>query len=234
MSFTSAWQSSKLPSTAMACTLAALDVVICRCCTGETRPSGNRMKMSVRSRPAKASIAAPPVSPEVAPTIVARRPCSASTWSIRPREQLHRHVLEGKRRAVEQLQHEAVGIDLHQRADGRVVEAGIGLAHDPRESGAADLAAEVGRQHPDRQLRIGKPAHGADVGGRKKRPFGRHVEAAVAGEPGQQRIREAEDGRFAARAQISHVHLSVTAARKPRRCAEKRNCLSRIFAAALL
>ncbi len=65
--------------------------------------------MSVRSRPAKASIAAPPVSPEVAPTIVARSPRSPSTWSISRASKLHGDVLEGERRAVEQFQNEGVG-----------------------------------------------------------------------------------------------------------------------------
>ncbi len=38
--------------------------------------------MSVLSRPLKASMAAEPVSPEVAPTMVARVPRWPSTWSI--------------------------------------------------------------------------------------------------------------------------------------------------------
>ncbi len=38
--------------------------------------------MSTRSSPLKASIAAPPVSPEVAPTMVAPRRAAPSTWSI--------------------------------------------------------------------------------------------------------------------------------------------------------
>ena len=37
--------------------------------------------MSVVSRPLKASMAADPVSPEVAPTTVIRLPFAASTWS---------------------------------------------------------------------------------------------------------------------------------------------------------
>ena len=82
MAFTSAWQSSKLPSTATAWTFEAPAVVIWRRCTGDTRPCGNRMNRSQRGEPAKAAIAAPPVSPEVAPTIVARAPRSARTWSI--------------------------------------------------------------------------------------------------------------------------------------------------------
>ena len=71
------WQSSKVPLSAMLWTLASSTVVICRRCTSEVRPSGWRMKMSVVSRPRNASMAAEPVSPEVAPTMVARVPRSA-------------------------------------------------------------------------------------------------------------------------------------------------------------
>ena len=81
MAFTRSWQSSKVPSTAMLCTLSEATVVICRRCTSETRPLGCRMKISMRSRSRQASIAAEPVSPEVAPTMVMRRPRADSTLS---------------------------------------------------------------------------------------------------------------------------------------------------------
>ncbi len=67
-----AWQSSKVPSMATAWTFGASTVVIIRRCTSETRPSGKRITTSTWSSPLKASMAAPPVSPEVAPTMVAR------------------------------------------------------------------------------------------------------------------------------------------------------------------
>ena len=44
-----------------------------------------------------------------------------------PPEQLHRDVLEGERRAVEELEHEEVVADLRQRADGRMAEGRVGL-----------------------------------------------------------------------------------------------------------
>ena len=72
MAFTSAWQSSKVPSMATAWTLGSVAVVIMRRCTSETRPFGNRMTASTRLEPRNASMAAPPVSPEVAPTTVTR------------------------------------------------------------------------------------------------------------------------------------------------------------------
>ena len=72
--------------------------------------------VDVRSRPAKASIAAPPVSPEVAPTMVTRSPRSAEDMVHQPRQQLHRDVLEGERRAVEQLEHPLARADLRPAA----------------------------------------------------------------------------------------------------------------------
>ena len=71
----------EVPSIAIACAFAASTVVICRRCTSEMRPCGYRMKMSTRSRSRQASIAAEPVSPEVAPTIVTCSPRRASTES---------------------------------------------------------------------------------------------------------------------------------------------------------
>ena len=86
--------------------------------------------MSMRSRPAQASIAADPVSPEVAPTIVTRCVALRQHMVEQAAQHLHRHVLEGERRAVEQLLHEQAGFQLDQRHDGRMAEAGIGLVAD--------------------------------------------------------------------------------------------------------
>ena len=129
-----------------------------------------------------------------------------------PRQKLHGHVLEGQRRAVEQLEDEAVRADLHQRAYRLMAKRRVGLAHHPLETGRLDLAAEERRKHADGEVRIGKPAHGADFGGGKLRPLPRDVEPAVAGKPGQNRIRKTENGRFAPRTHILHRHLSVAAA----------------------
>ena len=68
---------------AMLWTLGDSTVVICRRCTSEVRPFGCMMKMSMASRSRQASIAAEPVSPEVAPTMVTRAPFFRRTWSKR-------------------------------------------------------------------------------------------------------------------------------------------------------
>ena len=62
--------------------------------------------IDLRARPRNASTAAPPVSPEVATTMVVRSPRAVSDVVHQPAEELHRQVLEGERRAVEQLEHE--------------------------------------------------------------------------------------------------------------------------------
>ena len=57
MAFTNAWQSSKVPSIATACTLLSETVVIMRCCTSEMRPRGNSTTTSTCPLPLNASAA---------------------------------------------------------------------------------------------------------------------------------------------------------------------------------
>ena len=52
-----------------------------------------------------------------------------------PRQELHRHVLEGERRAVKQLEHERVGVDLDERRHRRMPERAVGLARHAGEVG---------------------------------------------------------------------------------------------------
>ena len=188
--------------------------------------------MSVRSRPAKASIAAPPVSPEVAPAIVARDPRSASTWSISRASSCMATSLKASVGPWNSSRMKRFGADLDQRADRLVAKRRVGLAHHPLEAGRLDLAIDERRKHADRQVGIGKPAHGADLGGGELRPLPRDVEAAVAGKPGQQRVGKAENGRLAPGTHILHRHLSVAALPAVR--LKNRPFASRIFAARLL
>jgi hypothetical protein len=78
---TRSWQSSKLPSIATLWTLGASTVVICRRWTSDTRPAGCSTTTSSDGRPTQAAMAAEPVSPEVATTIVARSDRRASSAS---------------------------------------------------------------------------------------------------------------------------------------------------------
>ena len=101
--------------------------------------------MSVVSRPRKASMAAEPVSPEVAPTMVARLPRRGEDVVHHPRQELHRHVLEGERRAVEQLEHEVAGLDLDQRRHRGMAEGGVGGVDDGLELASA-ISSPVKRE----------------------------------------------------------------------------------------
>ena len=107
---------------------APLAVVIMRRCTSETRPFGKRTNASTRLEPRNASIGGA--------AGVARGGADHGHALVaggqhaihEAREQLHRHILEGERGAVEQLQHPSVAAELDQRRDGRMAEAGIGVA----------------------------------------------------------------------------------------------------------
>jgi hypothetical protein len=158
------------------------------------------------SRPAKASIAAPPVSPEVAPTMVARWPRSDSTWSISRARKLHGDVLEGERRAMEQLEHEAVGAGLDQWADRFMAERAIGFANQALEDIRLDFATEERGQQFDREIRIAQASHRPDFGGAESRPLRREVKAAVACQAGKYSIRKSERGRFPTGAHIVHIY----------------------------
>ena len=92
--------------------------------------------MSMLSRPRKASMAAEPVSPEVAPTMVARWPRCGEDVIHQPRQDLHGDVLEAQRRAVEELE------DVVARARSRRAAITDGMAEG--RVGVVDELAEVG------------------------------------------------------------------------------------------
>jgi hypothetical protein len=132
----------------------------CRRCTSEMRPCGNSTMRSTLSRPRNASTAAPPVSPEVATTMVVRSPRCRQHVIHQPRQELHRHVLEGERRAVEQLEHELLG-RAGERHHRRMAERGVGLVAMRPRSVVGDVAADERADHLDRDFPIGpaeKPA----------------------------------------------------------------------------
>ena len=197
IAFTRAWQSSKLPSMASAWTLAAPVVVIIRRCTSEMRPCGNSTMRSTFSSPAKR------IDRSAAGVARGRDHDGGALAALgehmvhQPRDQLHRHVLEGERRTVEQLQHELVRRHLAQRHHRRMAEGGIGLVRHAAELGVRDLAADEGPDHLDRDLPIGTAEEAGDGFGRELRPGVGHIQAAVAGEPGQHHVAEAEFGGLA-------------------------------------
>ena len=95
--------------------------------------------MSTCAQPCTASIAAEPVSPLVAPTIVTRSPAGAEHVVEQPPDELQGDVLERQRRPVEQLGQPLPVVDLHQRHDGRVAER----RRRPRRTSAARSAGAM-------------------------------------------------------------------------------------------
>ena len=109
-----------------------------------------------------------------------------------PRQQLHRHVLEGERRTVKQFQHELVGPDLVERHHGRMAEGRIGLVGHAAKIGIGDVARDERLDHLDRDFPVRATEEPRDGLGRQLRPDLGHIQAAVAGEPGQHHVAEPE------------------------------------------
>ncbi|OHB33739.1 MAG: hypothetical protein A2882_05470 [Phenylobacterium sp. RIFCSPHIGHO2_01_FULL_70_10] len=107
-------------------------------------------------------------------------------------EQLHRHVLEGQARPVEELGQEGVGRDLHQRHDGGVGEGGVGLVAHRVDDVAGDLLAGEARQHLGGDVGVGLAAEARDFLAAEARPGLRHIEAAVGGQAREDRIHKAD------------------------------------------
>ena len=113
-------------------------------------------------------MAAAPVSPEVAPTIVARAPLPPERAVHQPRHHLHGEVLEGERRPVKQLEQPGRRRNLPERRDGRVMEAGIGLVEHGFEVGRARIALEIGAHDAVCGLRIVEAGECFDLGGARR------------------------------------------------------------------
>ena len=183
-------------------------VVIWRRCTSDTRPAGCMMNTSMASRSRHASMAAEPVSPEVAPTMVTRVAPSGQLVVEQAADQLEGDVLERQRGPVEQLHQPQAVAEVAQGRHRRIVERGVGVG---------DQRGELVALERDRRTALDERPHDldgdVDVGllgepgqrpGRERRPGLGEVEPAVAGEAGQQDVAELEDGRRAPGAHVLH------------------------------
>ena len=90
-------------------------MVICRRCTSLTRPAGCNITNSMPSRPRHASIAAEPVSPDVAPTIVTVLACAFKFVFEESTNELKGDILERQSRAPEQFEQVLVVCNLIDR-----------------------------------------------------------------------------------------------------------------------
>jgi hypothetical protein len=96
------WQSSNTPSTAMLKMFGSCRLNICAVWNALIFLCGDSMKTRMPRLPRIAYSAALPVSPEVAPKIFSGAVLLGQRVLEQVAEQLHRHVLEGQRRAVRQ------------------------------------------------------------------------------------------------------------------------------------
>ena len=114
------------------------------------------------------------------------------------REQLHRHVLEGERGAVEEFEHEEIVADLRQRRHRRMAERRVGLLQHVAEGGRLDLVAHEGADDALGDPPIGLAGEPGDLVRGNLRKALWHIEAAVARQPRQHGVGEREDRGFAA------------------------------------
>ena len=161
--------------------------------------------MSTFARPASASIAAEPVSPLVAPTIV-------RCWSLSARKRSNTSPSNCSATSL----NASVGpwnssssqwrcIQLDERYDRGMGETAIGRRRTARVSCFAGQAVADERGHdPDGDIDIGQPGQIGDLGLGQARPDLGHIKATVGGKPRQRRAAEIEDGRRAPGADITH------------------------------
>ena len=117
-----------------------------------------------------------------------------------PADELQGEILEGQRGAVEELQQPLVGVELDERADGRVAEARVGLGAQPLQQRGLELVARERPDHARGDARIARSRARA----RERGPALGHVQAAVAREAGEQRVAEAERRSAAAGRDVAH------------------------------
>ncbi len=113
------------------------------------------MKTSTDSRPRNASIAAEPVSPDVAPAIVTRVPRRFSVDSNSLPDELQRNVLEGERRTVKQFEEEFVRVGLDQGASCLVRETPVRPFDDAEEVLVRERIADERPHDRKRDLFVG-------------------------------------------------------------------------------
>ena len=119
-------------------------------------------------------------------------------------EQLHRDVFERERGAMEEFEHEKIGIELHQRADGTMAEGAIGIIDHAAKRAALNRVACKGRDHGLGNIGVRAPSKACDGRLIERWNTLRPIEAAIAGEASQESISKTESGRLAAGRDMEH------------------------------
>ncbi|MNO90249.1 hypothetical protein D3C76_817560 [compost metagenome] len=119
-------------------------------------------------------------------------------------EQLQGEVLERQGRAVEQLQHPLVAVQLTQRRDRGVGELAVGFFEDLLEVGVGDAAFDERAHHPEGKFVVRQAGPRGDFFLGEAWQVFRDVQAAVAGQASQQDVFEIEGRSLAAGTDIAH------------------------------
>src|SRR5450830_634811 len=119
-------------------------------------------------------------------------------------EQLQGEVLERQGRAVEQLQHPFVAVQLAQWGYGTVGESAVGFLKDLLEVRIRNAAGDERAHDPERQFVIRQAGPGSDFFLGEAWQVFRHIEAAVAGEARQQHVFEVQGRCLAAGTDVTH------------------------------
>ena len=136
-------------------------------------------------------------------------------------DQLHGEILEGKRRPVKQLQQEMIRPQLHQRRPRGVAKALIGALDDAGQVLVGETVADERAHDPKRNLFIGAPGQGGNLGLAQGRDGLGQIQPAVAGQPGQHRLLKVQRGCSTPGRNVTHG-LSFLSAGPPARA----NCAS--------
>ena len=162
------------------------------------------------ARPAKASIAAEPVSPEVAPTMVIGAPRRGQEMLEQPRQQLQRDVLERERRPVEQLEQPLVRPELAERRDRGMVEGGIGRVDQSGELVRAQLIADERPQHRAADLLVGSALQRVQRVALEPRPGLGQIQPAIgSARPANSAVLETTSRHAAAGADVAQITMGI-------------------------
>nr|WP_263974802.1 hypothetical protein [Pseudomonas muyukensis] len=119
-------------------------------------------------------------------------------------EQLQGEVLERQGRAVEQLHHPLVAVELAQRRHRGMGEVAVGFFEDLLEVGIGDAAVDERAHHPEGQFVVRQAGPGGDFFlGEAWQVFG-DVQAAITGQASQQDVFEVQGRSLAAGTDIAH------------------------------
>ena len=105
---------------------------------------------------------------------------------------------------MEQFEQPVLFIELLERGDRLVRKSAIGLGGQLAQAFGAEAVPHERLHDPRGQLRIRQAGHGRDLVRREPGPFARHIEPAIAGQPGQRRAFEIERRSAATGADIFH------------------------------